>query len=389
MRGTAKRLISLRGLAGPLESQTPTLSQYRAITRSIGPASPNWLQPAFYQTFGRHEKRTQQRQSRSFSSTSSRCQDNGEYSDPQSDYSKPRQGAGARPWYKTPTTLVLGFIPIFTFGLGVWQIKRLKWKLSLIEELDDKLRKDPIRLPRNINLEALPDFDFRLVDVRGTFDHSRTMFLGPRVREGVLGYQVVTPMRREEGGGMVLINRGFVSEKEIIGKGAKRRLKDEACPTGTVEFTALLPRIYPPNAFTPANEPAENSWFHADPQAMAEWASRKAGAEPLILSSGASQGSDRSTQEEDTWTPDTGVRESIEGMLGLRSRDEDRVLPVLLEEVFDGNLGEASLRISKGIPLGRAATIELRNQHSVYAATWFSLSAATAVMFGILVRKGR
>ena len=63
--------------------------------------------------------------------------------------SKP-QGDHQRPWYRSPTTLVLGFIPIFTFGLGYWQIQRLKWKVSLIEELEDKLRKEPMRLPKNI-----------------------------------------------------------------------------------------------------------------------------------------------------------------------------------------------------------------------------------------------
>ena len=35
-------------------------------------------------------------------------------------------------------------------GLGVWQIKRLGWKLNLIEELEWKLKKEPISLPRNI-----------------------------------------------------------------------------------------------------------------------------------------------------------------------------------------------------------------------------------------------
>lgn len=55
-----------------------------------------------------------------------------------------------RPWYLSPTTLVLGFIPVFTFGLGYWQIRRLQWKVSLIEELEDKLRREPIRLPKNI-----------------------------------------------------------------------------------------------------------------------------------------------------------------------------------------------------------------------------------------------
>lgn len=52
-------------------------------------------------------------------------------------------------WY-SPTILLLGFIPIFTFALGTWQLQRLQWKISLIDELEEKLERDPIRLPRRV-----------------------------------------------------------------------------------------------------------------------------------------------------------------------------------------------------------------------------------------------
>lgn len=41
-------------------------------------------------------------------------------------------------------------MPIFTFGLGTWQIQRLQWKLDMIEQLENKLHKEPVRLPANI-----------------------------------------------------------------------------------------------------------------------------------------------------------------------------------------------------------------------------------------------
>ena len=97
-------------------------------------------------------------------------------------------------------------------------------KLSILPEWGPAL----LICPASCSLDVLPEFDFRLVSLKGTFDHSRTMFLGPRVREGVMGFHIVTPMHRAEGGGMVLVNRGFVSEKEIVGTGANRRLKSEA-----------------------------------------------------------------------------------------------------------------------------------------------------------------
>lgn len=41
-------------------------------------------------------------------------------------------------------------MPVLTLGLGVWQIKRLRWKLDLIDELESKLRREPLTLPKNI-----------------------------------------------------------------------------------------------------------------------------------------------------------------------------------------------------------------------------------------------
>lgn len=52
--------------------------------------------------------------------------------------------------WSSPYKLLIGFMPIFTFGLGTWQMYRLKWKLGLIEELEDQVAKDPMDLPRII-----------------------------------------------------------------------------------------------------------------------------------------------------------------------------------------------------------------------------------------------
>lgn len=50
----------------------------------------------------------------------------------------------------TPTMLLLGFVPIFTFALGTWQLQRLQWKVNLIDELEEKLQLQPLSLPRRI-----------------------------------------------------------------------------------------------------------------------------------------------------------------------------------------------------------------------------------------------
>ena len=46
--------------------------------------------------------------------------------------------------------VVLGFMPLVCFGLGSWQVTRLWWKESLIEDLEDKLSRAPMHLPKNV-----------------------------------------------------------------------------------------------------------------------------------------------------------------------------------------------------------------------------------------------
>ena len=41
---------------------------------------------------------------------------------------------------------------------------------------------------------------------------------------------------------------------------------------------------------------------------------------------------------------------------------------------IEGHAGEAGTRLSKGIPIGRAPTVDLRNAHLSYVITWYAHS---------------
>ncbi|KAH0590988.1 hypothetical protein H2248_001100 [Termitomyces sp. 'cryptogamus'] len=234
----------------------------------------------------------------------------------------------------TPTMLLIGFIPVFTFALGTWQLQRLKWKVNLIDELEEKLQLQPLSLPRRINLSAIPEFVYRKVSLRGKWDHDHTLLLAPRVREGVHGVHVVTPLIRENGS-TVLVDRGFVSNDFVS------TFQNE---DGEVEITGMLRTSQPRNTFTPDNRPDEGKWYWTDVESMAEYVGgEKAG-----------------------------------------------VQPVFVEQIFEGHAGEAGTRLLKGIPIGRAPTIDLRNAHLSYVITWYALSGLTAFMFArILIHKKR
>lgn len=113
--------------------------------------------------------------------------------------------------------LAMGAVSCFLiYCLGFWQLRRMEWKRDLIE-----MRRTRLAMQR-LSVTASPfpwrgqvqDFVCRTVEVRGVFDHSREMLVGPRPGtnddgETVPGYLVVTPLRLEDGS-KVLVNRGHV-----------------------------------------------------------------------------------------------------------------------------------------------------------------------------------
>ncbi|KAI5121174.1 hypothetical protein M0805_007171 [Coniferiporia weirii] len=232
--------------------------------------------------------------------------------------------------------VVLGITPIVTFALGTWQIGRLKWKVELIDELQEKLQRLPMELPEFINVGALSDFAFRKVRVMGRWDHTHTVLIGPRVRDGTKGVNVISPLIRADGS-TVLVDRGFLSDEHAD----IRRLRDPSQDSGNVEIFGMLRTSQKRNLFTPDNHPEKDQWYWVDVDALAESAGGEA----------------------------AGVQ------------------PVYIEAIFEGHSGEAQLRMSRGTPVGRAPTVEIRNSHAAYVFTWYSLSALTAFMFVHLVRR--
>ena len=118
-------------------------------------------------------------------------------------------------------------IPVLTFGLGTWQIFRRQWKLNLIENLAKRTSAAPIPFPQewdwfcsvyysyNFNPhiflhspEELSDMEYHKVELFGTFEHDKEIYIGPRsligdeknetgglLSSGQSGYQVITPFK--------------------------------------------------------------------------------------------------------------------------------------------------------------------------------------------------
>lgn len=139
------------------------------------------------------------------------------------------------------------------------------------------------------------------------------MLIGPRIHEGEDGYLVVTPLERP-GGSTILINRGWIPKARKA-----HDSRPEGLPTGEVTVEGLLREPWKKNMFTPENKPEKDQFYFPDVKQMAAL---------------------------------TGAA------------------PVWVEETMAMNLHEAYTREEKGIPLGRPAEVNLRNNHAQYIFTW-------------------
>jgi surfeit locus 1 family protein len=208
-------------------------------------------------------------------------------------------------------------------GLGSWQLTRRAEKHDLIARIEARLAAPPVVLPANINDRSA--LAYRRVTVTGRFLHDKEIHLTGRVRGGAAGIHVLTPLLRE-GGAVVFVNRGWVSQSRID---PATRAEAQLAGRVTVTGIARLPARAGP--FTPANVPAKGTWFIPDIPAMARAAGLGA-ALPVIVAADA--------------TPNPG-----------------------------------------GFPKGGDPRIKLRDDHLQYAVTWYALALVLVVIILIARRR--
>ena len=210
--------------------------------------------------------------------------------------------------------LILCALGVVTFAaLGLWQIERRSWKLDLIARVDARLHAPPVALPPRSAWATLApqDVEYRRVAVTGTFLHDRETLVGALTVRGP-GFWVMTPLRTTAG--VILVNRGFVPP-ESRARGA--RLAGQT--PGVVTVTGLLRLTEPDGRVLRPNEPGAGRWFSRDVAAIAR-AQRLAGAAPFFIDADAAR-----------------------------------------------NAG--------GLPVGGLTVVAFRNNHLIYALTWFGLAA--------------
>ena len=185
--------------------------------------------------------------------------------------------------------VVLGVLTVLIFAalvaLGTWQIKRLFWKLDLIERVEQRVRAAPVASPgaeRWAQLTRQTD-EYRHVRVTGTFlPHSTTLVQA--VTDLGSGFWLLTALRTLDGT-VVLVNRGYVPSVETA-SALKKRESDRG--QDRVIVTGLLRISEPGGGLLRKNDPAAERWYSRDVQAIA-MARGLSGAAPYFIDREAAQ----------------------------------------------------------------------------------------------------
>ena len=219
--------------------------------------------------------------------------------------------------------VILGLV-----GLGVWQVRRLAWKLDLIARVNQRVHA-PAQAPPNPaawSARAAADDEYRHVTVRGRFLNDRETLV-QAVTELGAGFWVLTPLKIDTGA-IVLINRGFVppEHREPTSRAAGQN-------TGPTDVTGLLRLSEPKGGFLRRNAPAADRWYSRDVQAIAA------------------------------------------------ARGLTDVAPYFIDADGTRNPGDG--------PVGGLTVIAFSNNHLVYAVTWFTLAAMLAGVTAWQVREQR
>ncbi len=300
---------------------------------------------------------------------------------------------------------LLCFAPILTFCLGVWQVKRLKWKTKLIAQAEDRLSYKPIVFPNGLTDEEVEkELLYRKVYITGKFDYSREVYVGPRLRDGRKGYTVVCPFALSNGDGDILVERGWIGESKVIPE--SRKLQHLSCPQGTITIECVVKMPHKKTALQMKHDKGARLFEYTDAYAMAD----ELGTRHSYLQAVKSFSDRPEWRQEETLDGDLDKHENVTEKKGIWialaslvgfGGNSDKKPKLTLSDLQKKQIGELEQDeqsdiefdeqqfVSAGVPIGQEPRIEYRNNHMQYLITWFSLSFAATVLLYIIVKKKR
>ena len=228
-------------------------------------------------------------------------------------------------WPRLIIVTLIAAIGIAGFGsLGVWQVKRLSWKLDLIERVDSRIHAEPVPAPGPEAWDAITrDKDeYTRVTLTGEYLNDDEVLIYTPSEIGPANW-VLTPLRRDDGT-IVMVNRGLVP-LVAAGEGDFDHIDGETTVTGLLRISESEGWL-----FSRDNDPENGLWYRRDIGSIT--AARGYGdAAPYFV-------------------------------------DEEATAP--------GRW-----------PSGGRTVVSFRNSHLSYALTWFALALMVAGAYGLVLRQ--
>lgn len=130
-----------------------------------------------------------------------------------------------------PTVAAIFFI-VLTINLGNWQLSRAQEKDDKQAKLNQLSQEPVVSIPTS--LIKLENYQFRKVEVHGTYVPSHTIYLDNKINRGRAGYQIITPVKLDESSMHVLINRGWIAAGRT-----RSDLPEILTPSGKVRVSGI------------------------------------------------------------------------------------------------------------------------------------------------------
>ena len=214
-------------------------------------------------------------------------------------------------------------------ALGVWQLERRVWKHALIARVEQRAHAEPVAAPGPAEWPQVSAarYEYRRVRVTGIFLHEAETSVQAVTDLGP-GWWVLTPLRQADGS-IVIVNRGFVPPER-----RERATRPAGNPPGEVAVVGLLRISEPGGGFLRRNDPAAGRWYSRDVPAIAA------------------------------------------------ARGLGPVAPYFVDAE------RASAAVAEA-PVGGLTVLDFRDNHLLYALTWFALAVLAAVAAVTFARVGR
>jgi surfeit locus 1 family protein len=140
---------------------------------------------------------------------------------------------------------VLSVITLFC-ALGTWQLVRLQWKNTLIDQISEGLKSSPVNYSDEVKV------NYQRVLIEGNYNFEKQIYLYSLNDKGQPGYDVITPFESRFSEN-VLVNRGWIKSN------LKNNIVINKTPDSKIQ--GLILEIRKPNIFKPENDIKKNIWF--------------------------------------------------------------------------------------------------------------------------------